>query len=401
MKTRRQLCAAEVDALHERLATQLSESSLRTQPEVASRIVTLVSERGAGVGDFARVLRTDPGLSGRLLRMANSAFFAPRDPVTTVDRACVLLGIERIRAISLGFYLSRDADPDAELSRRIWGQSVFRACLAGALGARHPGLNQAEAFLTGLMLDTGIPLMPGLVGKRYTELVDRVSLPEELHRLESANLPFTHVDVAAALARRWRLPAMLAQPIGWHHTVPTATERPEPVHRMHRIAYFVGSVPIGGSFEHPAPVEKPTAEIARRVDLRRLDLGETIRRATEEYRATLGIFADVADEVPDLKAVQDRALEHLIGSVEHMILETGRDEFPITLELAEGTVEIDRDQGASYRAYLRDSHGTRICCCDFLAGITQPRQILDSLGLDHPSQQSIESLTEAIGRLAA
>src|SRR5689334_2751536 len=105
MKPRSELSGAEVDDLLGALEGRLHTVGIESQPEVAARIVELVSDPDAGLRQYADVVRADAALSGRLLRLANSAFFAQREPVTSLDRACVLLGLDRLKAVSLGFQL--------------------------------------------------------------------------------------------------------------------------------------------------------------------------------------------------------------------------------------------------------------------------------------------------------
>src|SRR5215468_4195680 len=87
MKTRNLLSAGEVDALLAALEGRLQGVGVETQPEVAARILDLIADPGAGLRQYADVVRADAALSGRLLRLANSAFFAQRQPVTNLDRA--------------------------------------------------------------------------------------------------------------------------------------------------------------------------------------------------------------------------------------------------------------------------------------------------------------------------
>jgi HD-like signal output (HDOD) protein len=49
-----------------------------TNPEVATPIIQLVDSPDSGLSGFAEVVRTDPALAARLLRIANSAMFAQR-----------------------------------------------------------------------------------------------------------------------------------------------------------------------------------------------------------------------------------------------------------------------------------------------------------------------------------
>ena len=61
--------------------------------------------------DLAKVILTDPGLSTKVLRVVNSAFFPTRgDPVTTISRAVVLLGIDAVVDLASGLLLVEQFD---------------------------------------------------------------------------------------------------------------------------------------------------------------------------------------------------------------------------------------------------------------------------------------------------
>ena len=75
-------------------------------PQVAARLLELAADPNAQIRDYVDAIKTDWALTGRVLRLANSAFYAQRQPVTRLDRALIVLGVERAKAICLGFYLS-------------------------------------------------------------------------------------------------------------------------------------------------------------------------------------------------------------------------------------------------------------------------------------------------------
>ncbi len=105
MRTRNTLTAAEVMKMLEHLEERLARIGLETQPDVALKILNLTTDPKSQLSDYARVIKTDPGLSGRLLKLSNSALFAQRNPVTSIDRACLLIGVSRLKSMSLGFHL--------------------------------------------------------------------------------------------------------------------------------------------------------------------------------------------------------------------------------------------------------------------------------------------------------
>src|ERR1043165_7307229 len=211
MKPRALLSAAEVDGLYADIDRKLGAIGIETQPQVAARVLKLVSEPQSGRRQYAEVTTADPGISGRLLRLANSAYFAQRQPVTNLERACVLLGLERLKAIAMGFYLSRAAstDPASKLSRKVWGEGVYRASLAAELARAVCPSHAPEAFVVGLMMDVGVPIAVKLLGPSYMRMLEEQKPPTRQYKEEFQRLPFTHVDVATALLRRWRLPEIL------------------------------------------------------------------------------------------------------------------------------------------------------------------------------------------------
>jgi HD-like signal output (HDOD) protein len=404
MKPRCLLPASDVDALISSLERQLDAIGLPTQPEVAGRVLALVSEPRASLRDFAEVIRADAPLSGRLLRFANSAFFAQRQPVTNLERACVLLGIERLKAVSLGFFLSRAAasDPQQVVARRVWGESVYRACLANALAHELIPAYAPEAFVTGLMLDAGIPIMHTLTGGIYGSLLERCPTPLSLFEAEFQSLPYTHVDVAAALCRRWKLPELLARPIQKHHSTPRAPARENAVQTLQRIAYYVGALQL----EHAhtvVPSESLPLVADRVLGLDSERLRQVINTATTEYTAMYDVFREVADSVGGLSDVAIRVHQQLVSITDEVILQqlsrphtsTG------TFTIAGQRIEIEIEPSGLAIAYLSDADGRRLLSYSFRAGEDSAAHLLAGLGLEVPEGSDTEDIETYLRSMAA
>jgi HD-like signal output (HDOD) protein len=384
MKLRCALSASEVDALWARLERQLDSTGLPTQPEVAGRVLALVSDPCSGLRDYASVIKADAPLSGRLLRFANSAFFAQRQPVTNLERACVLLGIDRLKAISLGFVLSRAAasDPSHAISRKVWGESVYRACLASELARELTPPYAAEAFVVGLMLDAGIPLSYKLIGAGYAELLDRCTTPAALYEAEFNSLPFTHVDVLAALCRRWRLPELLVRPLTRHHTTPRGTGRENVVQTLHRIAYYTGALEL--NFAEPSAPEPAATAPESVLGLDGERLHNAIKRATTEYTGMHEVFREVADTVGGLTDMALRVHQQLVSITDEVILEQLRKPTTNTGSFSIGgrRVDIEIDPSGRAVAYLSDASGSRLLSYNFRPGEDDAISVLEGLGLE-------------------
>jgi HD-like signal output (HDOD) protein len=327
MKTRSELSAAEIDEMHHALEGRLHKVGIETQPEVAARIVALVTDADAGLRQYAEVVRADAALSGRMLRLANSAYFAQRQPVTSLDRACVLLGLERLKAISLGFHLSRAAGANGRhpLSRKIWGEGVYRACLCAELSRTICPGYASEAFVIGLMMDCGVPLLARLIGADAMAIVGSDAPPLKQFKQEFERLPFTHVDIAVSLARRWRLPELLGKPIERHHTTPAPGGKPEPVHLLHRLAYYVGAIQLEASCtpKHAAPLALTAEKV---LGITHADLVEAVTRAGAEYSAMSELFREVAQSIGNVQELTDCVQGQLIEIMDGSMMEQFREQ---------------------------------------------------------------------------
>jgi HD-like signal output (HDOD) protein len=407
-KVRSQLAAAEVEAVLGTIDRKLDTIGVESRPEIAARMLELMGDENVGLNDFAEAIKPDISMTGRLLRIANSAYFGQRQPVTSLERACVILGLERIRAVALGFYLSRSAASDDEVSRSVWGQSVFRANLAAELAGAIRSPLGAEAFVVGLMMDAGLPLLRRLLG---AETFDRVHRPENppmrQFRREADSLPFTRGDVVVALCRRWRMPEALALPLQWRHTPPGEVTRQEPEHVLHRIAYYTGAVHLGPAGRPQEALPLPSLA-ARYLGLDHAQLAAAYARAIDEYSVTEELFGQVAERMSGLDALAATLHARLNGEVDAMVIssiagEVGRG--PHRFQLDSAAVEFDRDNEYPgwVTAFLIDSQGQRIVTHRFEAGSASAEAVLDALAID-PAEapgQVLDSIRACLVRLAA
>lgn len=366
VKARHTISGDELAAVLAGIDAKLSNGLIDTQPEVASRIAMLAELGDASLTKFADAIKVDPGLCGRLLKLANSAYFSRGAAVTALDRACVLLGEQRVRAMALGFYISRaGADrQDEPLCREVWGQSVYRACLAASIASASVPTLTSEAFVVGLLLDVGIPLMPSLLGDRYRRLIARGVQPGVLFQVEFEQLPFTHVDVASVLMGKWKLPALLAEPVARHHEPVDASAGPQgPGEWLRRIAHFTGELSLRADTPGAADDDGAarTAEALLGIPPRRFL--DALSQSGAEYDAMMQLFCDVADKSVNIDELLRRVRAQLASA-----LDAALGDFSFLAErAADGvftfgrqTVEISVQPDGSVWAYLRGSHGERL-----------------------------------------
>lgn len=186
---------------------------------IAARIIELMAKEDPDFRELTDVLRADPSCSAALLTTANSPLFGVSSPIHSVDRAVLMMGLERTRSIALSlvvrsFVLQFGSAPEY---RRIWEHSLAAAMFSEHL-ADLTGTTKDIAYTSALMHDIGRIAMLKTLGVPYTALLQQEhDTSESLEAEESAAFGFSHSQVGFLLAKTWRFPESLQHRIMKHH----------------------------------------------------------------------------------------------------------------------------------------------------------------------------------------
>ncbi|MGB0767308.1 MAG: HDOD domain-containing protein, partial [Phycisphaeraceae bacterium] len=206
----------------------LSHGSVPTLPVVAVQLLEMTSNPDVELKEIADLIQSDPGLSSKVLKTVNSSFYGLPKPCPSIERAIVILGLKAIKSLVLGFSmvnLTRDMDEGIDLDA-FWKHTIIAAVgarqVAQVAGAGEPD----EVFAAALMQDIGVLAMLASYTDGYGALiVESEKEHRALHAIERDRLPIDHVEVGAALAEKWRMPAPIVAGIRHHHdTTPPADD---------------------------------------------------------------------------------------------------------------------------------------------------------------------------------
>lgn len=191
---------------------------LATLAPVAVEIVRIAEDENASMADLVAAIDNDPALAARLLRMANSSFYAQNSEVTSLLRAATLLGITTVKMLALGFTLASNVAVAGLDSSLLWRRSLTTSIVGRFLAeARAPRVCD-DAYVAGLLGDIGkfaLGSVPSFV-ERFAQrgVVLRAAEERDL-------LGFTSDEVSARILERWGLPSVLIEAIRWR-SEPTA-----------------------------------------------------------------------------------------------------------------------------------------------------------------------------------
>jgi putative nucleotidyltransferase with HDIG domain len=170
------------------------------------------------VAELSEVIERDPGLSARVLRMANSALYAPTRPCTSISNAAVRLGIRNIGRIAVALVAQGMFDDVDPLGARIRDHCIGVSLLVRrlALGVRQ--VDPDDLFLVGLLHDIGKLLAMQTSELDYHSIDgDLKNYPTEAHLKERQLVGWDHAVLAAHVIEQWQLPREIATIVALHH----------------------------------------------------------------------------------------------------------------------------------------------------------------------------------------
>lgn len=201
--------------------------NLPSMPAIAMQVLDLTQRADVDIAEIARIISKDPALSGKILKTVNSSFYGRSQNVSTISHALVILGLQSVKTLVLGFSLVSNLSKTRSKGFNhvnYWKRSIFAATAARNVASKMNIVQQEEAFLAALLADIGMLVLDLVVGEQYGELYSKAASHGDLARLEMETLGMTHADVGGLLAEQWKLPPLLTVPISKHHSSETITD---------------------------------------------------------------------------------------------------------------------------------------------------------------------------------
>jgi putative nucleotidyltransferase with HDIG domain len=203
------------------------QATITKMPSLSTTVVKVLetcNDPRASANDLKRVISLDPVLTGRVLKLINSAYFAIGKPITSLTRAIIMLGVNTVKNLALSFAILTNMQGSGSFhaftTNQFWlhclGVGVVAKTLAAANG--HSPAEQEEYFVAGLLHDLGkLPL-----NKQFPEEYFQVSKIAEKENKpfflgEDMMLGLDHCRVGEMIAQKWRLGDGLIETLAHHH----------------------------------------------------------------------------------------------------------------------------------------------------------------------------------------
>jgi HD-like signal output (HDOD) protein len=204
-------------------------AKLPTAPRLLVEFGQLMHHPHTGSDDIVALLRQDLPLVAQIIRMANSAAYAPAEPVGSLERALAVVGFAEVHRLVGVVAAAQLADQTMRLypvdGAKLRLNSLFVAVLMEEL-ARPAGERPRSCYTVGLLRTIGMMALERLAAPGAGIPPFRESGETVLTAWEQKHWGLTNMEAAEKILRHWRLPPATTvairhhcQPAGRHHPI--------------------------------------------------------------------------------------------------------------------------------------------------------------------------------------
>jgi diguanylate cyclase (GGDEF)-like protein len=190
---------------------------LPTPKGVALAVLELSRRENVTLAEVSRMVQSDPALSGRLIKLANTASQISR-PVASVQEAVIRLGLAAVRQLTLGFSLLdnyRDGSCTAFKYQDYWSHSLLAAIAMQSLGTKTRVATPDELFTCGLLAQIGQLALATAYPDEYGAILVayQTDASQTLVARERAQLEIDHNELSVVMMTDWGIPKALTEPL--------------------------------------------------------------------------------------------------------------------------------------------------------------------------------------------
>ncbi|MBU0986074.1 MAG: HDOD domain-containing protein [Proteobacteria bacterium] len=209
---------------HEKLESILklvNRSEISSIKSIVSGIIRIINDPDSTIRDLKEIVEVDPPLTTKVLMVANSAYYAPRNKIGDIKQALIWIGFDTLKELALSqkvcSIFNGNGCIEGYSRDLLWKHSVAVALFSKMLYRREFRESGANAYVAGLLHDIGLIVEDQFLQSGFKEVL-KISSEKQIN-LSSAEqkvFGFNHAEVGMAITSNWKLPGELSVAIGYH-----------------------------------------------------------------------------------------------------------------------------------------------------------------------------------------
>jgi HD-like signal output (HDOD) protein len=189
-----------------------------------TKVMEICNKPDPSPNDLIRVVSLDPVLTGQVLQLINSAYYALPNKIVSLTRAIIMLGINTVKNMAINtaiMAMVMQEEPSHYLPiDTFWTHSICVGVTAKAIAAIKgiPAAQHDEFFVAGLLHDLGKVPLTNCFPSEYKHVLAQAEKEQKaLHKQEMDLFGFDHGRVGKSIAEKWQLSDTITEALCYHH----------------------------------------------------------------------------------------------------------------------------------------------------------------------------------------
>jgi len=202
----------EIDEIRKRRSAILRTLTIPPASAASEQLLELIMDDDIDLPSLAQAIQSEPGITARIVSIANSAFFSSPSTIHTVEQAMVkVLGIQTVRSLCMGMLMgprfNTRACPEFSL-KDYWCRALAVAQSSAMLAKYVHAIDVNSVYLAALLHSIGQLLQVHHFPKEMNRLLPQFESHNNKTRLaqEREMLGIDSCEAGNWLAKRWHLP---------------------------------------------------------------------------------------------------------------------------------------------------------------------------------------------------
>ncbi len=205
-------------------------------PVVASKIMSIAEDNiDISFKDLEEIIRIDPMLTAKILKIANSALYARQNKILNLQMAISLLGFKTIKSLVILLTASKFSKElkNRKILNSFWKHSIATAFIAkNVLVRRKDHRNEEIVFIAGLLHDIGQVALFQRYPNDYSRFFTDQNTLASVEELEKSLFSTDHRELGGFILDKWNFPDVYSDVAREHGSIN--------VHSIHKgIVYTV------------------------------------------------------------------------------------------------------------------------------------------------------------------
>lgn len=197
-------------------------NTIKTLPHIAIRLSKMISDDTSTMEEFEEIIKLDPTLVIRLLRLVNSAYYSLRNKVSSISEAVVFIGSDSLRNMvvleALKEIFKIGGDEEIFSKKQLWFHCSAVSLCSQMISERIFTQNSENTFLCGILHDVGLIVEHQVVPDLFIQTCEAYQEKSgDVTKYETQIIGTDHCKLGSLLAQEWKLPKEVEMGIKNHH----------------------------------------------------------------------------------------------------------------------------------------------------------------------------------------